>query len=252
MPIAWTEKGSLKGPQGEKGDTGAQGIQGFSFRTVNTPLSSSASVQISNITPNTGIMIGDKLIDTNSDVWEVATVNEMDVVVGAASLFSIKGLKGDTGEQGPAGEDGTGVNIKGSVENIDALAETPGEPGDAYILMDSGNLAVWDEDQSKFIDTGAQIKGPKGDKGDTGDAGAAATINVGSVTTGEPGSDASVVNAGDTTNATLNFTIPRGAQGVAGPGVSVGSSAPEAPGTLGECYIDITTGKLYRYEESGD
>lgn len=251
MAIAWTEKGSLKGPKGDKGETGAQGIQGFSFRTVNSALSASASVQISNITPSTGIQVGDKLIDTNSDVWEVATVNASDVVVGASAVTSIKGVKGDTGEQGPAGEDGTGVNIKGSVENAEALPST-GEPGDAYVILDTGTLAVWDEDQSKFVDTGAQIKGPKGDKGETGAAGAAATINVGSVSTGEAGSDASVVNAGDTSNAVLNFTIPRGAQGVAGPGVSVGSTAPEAPGTLGECYIDITTGKLYRYEEAGE
>lgn len=251
MAIAWTEKGSLKGPKGDKGDAGAQGIQGFSFRTVNTALSSSASVQIANITPSTGIQVGDKLIDTNSDVWEVATVNESDVVVGAAAVTSIKGLKGDTGEQGPAGEDGTGVNINGSVENAAALPPT-GEPGDAYVILDTGTLAVWDEEQSKFVDTGAQIKGPKGDTGAQGDPGTAATVQVGTVSTGEAGSDAAVVNVGDTTNATLNFTIPRGAQGVAGPGVSVGSTAPEAPGTLGECYIDITTGKLYRYEEAGE
>lgn len=251
MAIAWTEKGSLKGPKGDKGDTGAQGIQGFSFRTVNTALTGSASVQITNITPNTGIQVGDKLIDTNSDVWEVATVNDSDVVVGAAAVTSIKGLKGDTGEQGPAGEDGTGVNIKGSVENVESLP-LEGEPGDAYVITDTGNLAVWDEEQQKFVDTGAQIKGPKGDKGETGDAGVAATVTVGTVTTGEAGSNASVENKGDATNAVFNFTIPRGAQGVAGPGVSVGSTAPEAPGVLGECYIDITTGKLYRYEDVGE
>ena len=251
MAIAWTEKGSLKGPKGDKGETGAQGIQGYSFRTVNTALSASASVQKTNITPSTNIQQGDKLIDTNSDVWEIVTVNDSDVVVGAAAVTSIKGLKGDTGEQGPAGEDGTGVNIKGSVENAAALPGE-GQPGDAYVLLDTGTLAVWDEDQQKFVDTGAQIKGPKGDKGETGDAGAAATIQVGSVTTGEAGSQASVTNSGDATNATFNFTIPRGAQGVAGPGVSVGSAAPEAPGQLGECYIDITTGKLYRYEEAGE
>lgn len=251
MAIAWTEKGSLKGPKGDKGDAGAQGIQGFSFRTVNTALSASATVQMTNITPSTNVQQGDKLIDSNSDVWEIVTVSADNVTVGAAAVGSIKGAKGDTGEKGEKGEDGTGVNIKGSVANAEALPGE-GEPGDAYVILDTGTLAVWDEDQSKFVDTGAQIKGPKGDKGETGAAGAAATINVGSVSTGEAGSDASVVNAGDTSNAVLNFTIPRGAQGVAGPGVSVGSTAPEAPGTLGECYIDITTGKLYRYEESGE
>lgn len=251
MAISWVEKGSLKGVKGDTGERGEQGIQGYSFRTVTTPLTASASVQIANITPNTGVQVGDKLIDSNSDVWEVVTVNAEDVVVGAAAVTSIKGAKGDTGEKGDKGEDGTGVNIKGSVANAEALPGE-GQPGDAYVLLDTGTLAVWDEDQQKFVDTGAQIKGPKGDTGAQGDPGTAATVQVGSVTTGDAGSQASVTNAGNETAAVFNFTIPRGAQGVAGPGVSVGSTAPEAPGTLGECYIDVTSGKLYRYEEAGE
>ena len=251
MAISWVEKGSLKGVKGDTGERGEQGIQGYSFRTVNTALSASATVQMINITPSTNVQQGDKLIDSNSDVWEVVSVSADSVTVGAAAVGSIKGAKGDQGEQGPAGEDGTGVNIKGSVANAAALPGE-GQPGDAYVLLDTGTLAVWDEDQQKFVDTGAQIKGPKGDTGAQGDPGTAATVQVGTVSTGEAGSEASVVNVGDTTNATLNFTIPRGAQGVAGPGVSVGSTAPDAPGTLGECYIDVTSGKLYRYEEAGE
>ena len=251
MAISWVEKGSLKGVKGDTGERGEQGIQGYSFRTVNTALTASGSVQIANITPSTGIQVGDKLIDSNSDVWEVVTVNAEDVVVGAAAVTNIKGAKGDQGEQGPAGEDGTGVNIKGSVENATALPGE-GQPGDAYVLLDTGTLAVWDEAQQKFVDTGAQIKGPKGDTGAQGDPGTAATVQVGTVSTGEAGSQASVTNAGNENAAVFNFTIPRGAQGVAGPGVSVGSTAPEAPGTIGECYIDVTSGKLYRYEEAGE
>lgn len=251
MAIAWIEKGSLKGVKGDTGERGEQGIQGYSFRTVTTPLTASASVQIANITPSTGVQVGDKLIDSNSDVWEVVTVNAEDVVVGAAAVTSIKGAKGDTGAQGEKGEDGTGVNIKGSVENAAALPGE-GQPGDAYVLLDTGTLAVWDEGQQKFVDTGAQIKGPKGDTGAQGDPGTAATVQVGTVSTGEAGTQASVTNAGNENAAVFNFTIPRGAQGVAGPGVSVGSTAPDAPGTLGECYIDVTSGKLYRYEEAGE
>ena len=46
------------------------------------------------------------------------------------------------------------------------------------------------------------------------------TISIGTVTTGEPGTPASVTNSGTNTNAVLNFVIPRGntgAQGPAGP-----------------------------------
>lgn len=76
-------------------------------------------------------------------------------------------------------------------------------------------------------DTGAQgIQGAKGDKGDKGEqglqgiAGTAATIRIGSVYTGEPGTNASVSNSGTSTNAILNFTIPRGQPGSGG-GTSV-------------------------------
>ena len=57
-------------------------------------------------------------------------------------------------------------------------------------------------------------------KGAKGDTGTAATITIGSVTTGEPGTNASVTNSGTSTNAILNFTIPRGNPG-AGGGTSV-------------------------------
>ena len=79
-------------------------------------------------------------------------------------------------------------------------------------------------------DTGAQgiqgVKGDKGDKGDTGAqglqgiAGTAATIRIGSVYTGEPGTNASVSNSGTASNVVLNFTLPRGKDGKDG-GVTV-------------------------------
>lgn len=47
-------------------------------------------------------------------------------------------------------------------------------------------------------------------KGEPGDP---STITVGTTTTGEPGTDAAVENVGTETDAILNFTIPRGADG---------------------------------------
>lgn len=73
-------------------------------------------------------------------------------------------------------------------------------------------------------DTGAQgiqgVKGVKGDKGDKGANGAAATIRIGSVTTGAPGTDVVVTNSGTSSAAILNFQIPRGTPGADG-GVTV-------------------------------
>lgn len=254
MALTWVEKGTLKGPQGAPGEKGADGAQGVGFRSCNIALSSGASVPLTNITPSDGIKTGDTLVDVDGALWSVASVSDgASVTVGAASIGSIKGATGKQGPQGEKGEDGTGVNIKGSVDTSSALPST-GEAGDAYIVKDTGNLWVWDSDSSAFVDTGAQVKGPKGDKGEPGKQGPAATVNVGSTTTGEPGTEATVNNAGTTSAAVLNFTIPRGQKGdtgAAGPGVSVGSAAPTGPGQVGECYIDVTTGNLYRYEETG-
>jgi hypothetical protein len=87
-------------------------------------------------------------------------------------------------------------------------------------------------------DPGAQgIQGVKGDKGDTGEqglqgiAGNAATIRIGSVYTGEPGTNASVTNSGTSTNAILNFTIPRGNPGSGG-GTSIDVDAELSDSSL--------------------
>lgn len=254
MALKWVEKGTLRGPQGVPGEKGADGAQGVGFRSCNIALSVSASVPLTNITPSDGIKVGDTLVDVNGALWAVASVSDgSSVTVGSASLGSIRGPQGVQGAPGEKGEDGTGVNIKGSVETSSELPPS-GEEGDAYVVQDTGNLWVWDVDSSAFVDTGAQIKGPQGDPGPKGDPGAAATVTVGTTQTGDPGSQATVQNGGTTSAAVLNFTIPKGEKGdagAAGPGVSVGSGAPSEPGQTGECYIDVTTGNLYRFEESG-
>ena len=50
-------------------------------------------------------------------------------------------------------------------------------------------------------------------KGAKGDTGTAASIKIGSVTTGAAGSNASVTNSGTASNVVLNFTLPRGKDG---------------------------------------
>ena len=54
-------------------------------------------------------------------------------------------------------------------------------------------------------------------------------ISVGSTTTSDPGTQASVTNTGDDTDAVLNFTIPRGDKGDSGP-----QGAPGPQGERGE------------------
>ena len=80
--------------------------------------------------------------------------------------------------------------------------------------VSSAGVLSWTNKAGLTNPTSVNIKGVKGD------AGTAATITIGSVTTGEPGTNASVTNSGTTSNAVLDFTIPRGEKG-AGGGTSV-------------------------------
>lgn len=72
------------------------------------------------------------------------------------------------------------------------------------------------------------MQGPQGIQGETGDA---ATVAVGSTTTGIAGSLATVTNAGTTSAAVLNFTIPRGNTGATGETGSQGPSGTVAVGS---------------------
>jgi hypothetical protein len=66
--------------------------------------------------------------------------------------------------------------------------------------------------------------GPVGPQGIQGEQGPAATVAVGTVSTGEPGTSVAVSNAGTSTAAVLDFTIPRGAVGETG---AVGPQGPQ-------------------------
>lgn len=61
-------------------------------------------------------------------------------------------------------------------------------------------------------------QGKHGTDGVNGKDGAAATVAIGTVTTGEPGTTASVTNVGTDTAAVLDITIPRGDKGTDGTG----------------------------------
>lgn len=70
-----------------------------------------------------------------------------------------------------------------------------------------------DEDNYTGEYIGQTLTGPKGDPGTPG---AAATIEVGTVTTGDPTTPAAVTNAGTSSAAVFDFTIPRGEKGEKG------------------------------------
>lgn len=88
-----------------------------------------------------------------------------------------------------------------------------------------------DADSGKF-------NGKPGADGAPGADGKAATIAVGSVTTGEAGSAASVVNSGTTSAAVIDFTIPAGAKGEQGAKGPQGEQGPKGDkGDSGNDYV---------------
>ncbi|HIT65805.1 MAG TPA: hypothetical protein IAB61_00960 [Candidatus Merdisoma merdipullorum] len=96
--------------------------------------------------------------------------------------------------------------------------------------------------------------------------GDAATVTVGTTTTGDPGTDAAVNNSGTTGDAVLNFTVPRGADGsmwyygddITGTSTSgvifAGSGITAA--NVGDKYLNISTGddrgNVYTCTVAGD
>ena len=228
MPNAWNLQGNLRGPQGPQGERGATGAAGKSLRVASTDVQDTSEVSIEVITPSTGVQVGDLVMDAAGQLYTVASVAEGggSVHVGAATAVSLmgpQGPKGADGAPGADGKDGTGVTIKGSYASLSALqsAHATGEPGDAYMLEDTGHLAVWSDEQSQWVDVG-QIKGDKGDKGDAG----------------EQGPQGPKGDQGD--------TGPQGPQGV---GVTVGHGAPSEAAQVGSIYIDADTGNIYVYGE---
>ena len=84
--------------------------------------------------------------------------------------------------------------------------------------------------------------GPAGEIGPTGPTGLAATIAIGTTTTGEPGTDAVVTNTGTEEAAILNFTIPTGATGPTG---EIGPTGPQGiQGLTGEVGATGPTGDI--------
>jgi len=124
------------------------------------------------------------------------------------AVWSVMTLKGDTGPAGATGSAGT----------VTIGTTTTGSAGGNASVLNSGTSS--DADLNFTLPKGAAgnsgATGAIGQTGPTGSAGDNASITIGTITTGEPGSSATVANAGSDTAAVLNFSIPRGVQGAQG------------------------------------
>ena len=185
--------------------------------------------------PNTNAIVTNSGTDTNVVLDFVIPRG----VNGAPGVQGPAGIQGPQGPAGPAGANGTAATITVGTTTTgepgtDATVTNVGTPSNAVLnfVIPRGEDGI----QGPIGPQGPQ--GPAGVDGTDGEDGAAATITIGTTTTGAPGTDATVTNVGTDTAAILNFVIPAGEPGEQGPAGVQGPIGPQGPagadGTDGE------------------
>ena len=243
----------VSGAQGEKGEKGADG---FSPTVQTIPAEDGTTVTI---TDHEG-------------------AKEFTIKNGLKGDKGERGEPGAKGDTGAKGEQGKGFRILGKYESLEALKEavTQPEAGDAYSVGTSApyDIYIYDGVTSDWTNHG-KLQGAKGEKGEQGEPGApgekgeqgepgtpgakgepgepgakgdkgepgqAASLRIGSVQTGQAGTQAQVTNSGTAREAVFDFVIPQGEKGEKGergePGAK-GDAGPQGaqgpPGTAAEC-----------------
>ena len=166
--------------------------------------------------------IGDIWINSETDEVKVRAISSWKLIATTAPIGPT-GPVGDEGPTGPAGEagaPGAGVFIKGVYESLLDLQENQpeGEVGDAYVI--EGNLYIWDDLASEWIDVGP-LEGPQGATGPIGDTGELGPTGP-TGPSGEPGGPTGPTGAqGPTGQQGI-----RGIQGIQG---ELGPTGPTGP-----------------------
>lgn len=173
------------GAQGPQGATGEQGIQGATGPQGATGATGPQGIQgIQGEVGPQGVSVSNAVVD-GYGFLQISTDDG-----GVFNAGSVIGPQGPKGDKGDTGEYITGASVDSS--------------GHLIITTSDGNT----------IDSG-DITGPQGPKGDKGDTGDAATISVGTVTTGAAGTSAIITNVGTSGAAVFDFVIPKGDTGAA-------------------------------------
>lgn len=206
-----------KGETGERGPIGLMGERGSQWYTLEKPASARQN---------------DQFLDSNGIVYQYTgtnwqATNNIRGPQGIIGPIGPRGEKGDTGPIGPQGirgPAGAAFSVIGLIANTSQLPD-PSTVPDNYAYM-VGTAAPYDlyvqvvpeGEPQQWLDAG-QVEGvvgppgpigAQGEKGDPGPQGQAATIQVGNVTTLEPGQNATVTNVGTSGAAVFDFGIPKG------------------------------------------
>lgn len=162
-----TNKATEAGTKASEAATSAQAaaqsakVAAFAVRLTSTNVSASGTAALTSLTPSANVKVGDTVIDPDGEVFQIASIASSTFTVGAR-LANVRG------PQGPKGETGAALAIKGSFPSLEELQEQhpTGTLGDAYMV--GSRLYSWSG--SAWVDCG-DIKGPKGDQGTQGERG---------------------------------------------------------------------------------
>jgi Collagen triple helix repeat (20 copies) len=160
------------GPQGAKGDPGPQGTQGLQGipGAAGAPGATGPQgpIGLTGAAGPQGIPGDPGATGATGPKGDTGSTG----AAGPQGIQGVPGEQGDTGPQGPIGPEGpmgTGIELKGTVPSEGDLPPT-GEPGDAWMAADSGDLWTWDEESGTWINAG-HIQGPPGPAGAQGPQG---------------------------------------------------------------------------------
>lgn len=162
-----TTKATEAGTKASEAATSAQAaaqsakVAAFAVRLTSANMSANGTAALSTLTPSANVKVGDTVIDPDGEVFQIASIASSTFTVGAR-LANVRG------PQGPKGETGAALAIKGSFPSLEELQEQhpTGTLGDAYMV--GSRLYSWSG--SAWVDCG-DIKGPKGDQGTQGERG---------------------------------------------------------------------------------
>ena len=165
------------------------------------------------------------------------------VVVGPTGPQGIPGPDGPTGPTGATGATGavgpTGpTGATGATGAVGPTGPT-GATGATGAVGPTGPTGPTGPQGLIGADGPQGPTGPTGPTGPAGEDGITTTMVVGTTTTGEPGTQATVTDSTGGPNPTFDFVIPRGADGVDG---AVGPTGPTGPtGPIGPAGICMCT-----------
>lgn len=165
----------------------------------------------------------------NKTPGDGAPADDINLIIEAINTLQGEVDNIPAGPQGPQGEPGT-PGAAGANASVTVGSTTTGAAGSSAAVTNIGTaqnaILEFTIPQGATGATGAA--GAQGPQGPAGSPGVAAAISVGSTTTGAEGSMAQVTNSGTSSNAVLNFVIPRGDTG---PAANLGTATPQNLGT---------------------